>query len=117
MTLLPEQLRKMTTLMQFARKAGKLVSGYDACLRALHHRKLYLVLLAEDTAPRTSRGMEDALSESQIAIPLLRAGSQSELSFALGLPKSGVFGIGDKQFATAIQACAAVDQRREEPCK
>ena len=113
----PGQIQKMTTLMQFARRAGKLISGYDACLRAMHHRKLYLVLIAEDTAPRTCRGIEQALNENQIAIPLLRAGNQTDLSQALGLPKSGVFGIGDKQFASAIQACVGMDQRREEPCK
>ena len=117
MSLAPEKIQKMTTLMQFARKAGKLVSGYDACLRALHQHKLYLVLLAEDTAPRTCRGIELALSENPTAVPVLKAGFQEELSQALGLPKSGVFGIGDKQFATAIKACTAVEPRREEPCK
>ncbi|HNZ06869.1 MAG TPA: ribosomal L7Ae/L30e/S12e/Gadd45 family protein [Candidatus Cloacimonadota bacterium] len=111
------QLKKMTTLMQFARRAGKLISGYDACLRAMHQHKLYLVLLAEDTAPRTCRGIDHALNENQIAIPLMRAGNQTDLSQALGLPKSGVFGIGDKQFAKAIQACAGMEPRREEPCK
>ncbi len=112
-----DSLKKLTTLMQFARRAGKLVSGYDACLRAMHHNKLYLVLLAEDTAPRTCRGIEQALDENRIAVPLLRAGNQTDLSQALGLPQSGVFGIGDKQFASAIQACAGLEQRREEPCK
>lgn len=116
-TITDPRIKKATTLMQFARKAGKLVSGYDACLRAMHHRKLYLVLLAVDTAPRTSRGIEHAISESQLSIPMLRLGTQTVLSQALGLPKSGVFGIGDKQFASAIQASAGMDQRREEPCK
>lgn len=117
MSLTPDKIQKITTLMQFARKAGKLISGYDACLRAMHQHKLHLVLLAEDTAPRTCRGIEQALTENQTAIPILKAGLQAELSQALGLPKSGVFGIGDKQFATAIKSCVAVESRREEPCK
>lgn len=117
MKVSPDKLQKMTTLMQFARKAGKLVYGYDACIRAVHHNKLYLVLLAQDTAARTCRGIEHAISESRLTIPLIKAGDQTSLSHALGLPISGVFGIGDKQFASAIKACAAAEQPQEEPCK
>ena len=58
MTTAVPNLQKMTTLLQFARKAGKLVHGYDACLRSLNHRKLYLMLIAEDTSQRTRRGVE-----------------------------------------------------------
>ncbi len=117
MTTAVPNLQKMTTLLQFARKAGKLVHGYDACLRSLNHRKLYLMLIAEDTSQRTRRGVENALAQSPLTIPLITAGNQAELSQALGLPISGIFGIEDKQFATAINACVATSEKGEEPCK
>lgn len=112
-----EYLLKIITLLQFARKAGKLVYGYDACLRAMHQNKLYLFIIAEDTAPRTQRGITLAIQENRIKIPIMVMGSQAELSSALGLPKSGVFGLGDKQFASAIMKYDAEESLREEPCK
>ncbi len=59
------QLKKNDHLMQFARRAGKLISGYDACLRAMHHTKLYLVLLAEDTARGLCRGIDHPLMKTR----------------------------------------------------
>ncbi len=112
-----DNLTKATTLLQFARKAGKLVHGYDACLRAMHHNKLYLVLIAEDTAPRTKRGITTAILENKNHIPIMVMGSQERLSAALGLPTSGVFGLGDKQFASAIQKYGTEEVKGEEPCK
>lgn len=117
MSMAAQYLLKVVTLMQFARKAGKLVYGYDACLRAMHHNKLYLVILAEDTAPRTQRGITLAISEQRTEIPVMVLGLQADLSAALGLPTSGVFGLGDKQFASAILKYDAEQFHREEPCK
>ncbi len=98
---------KIMNLMQFARKAGKLVAGTDACLRALHHRKLYALIISEDTADRTTLRVQQELSESRSTVPLYRIGSQAAFSAALGLPVTGVFGISDKQFAVAIGSYAA----------
>jgi ribosomal protein L7Ae-like RNA K-turn-binding protein len=117
MSVAAESQTKVVTLMQFARRAGKLVYGYDACLRAMHHNKLYLVIIAEDTAPRTQRGITFAIAENRTRIPVMVLGSQADLSAALGLPISGVFGLGDKQFASAILKYDAEQFHREEPCK
>ena len=102
-----DALSKMTNLMQFARKAGKLVAGADACLRALHKGKVYMMIITEDTAPRTADRINREVSLEHGKVLMLRAGSQAPLSEALGLPVTGIFGIIDKQFGTAIQACTA----------
>jgi len=102
-----DSLKKMINLMQFARKAGKLVGGMDACLRALHRGKVYLMIVTEDTAERTAERVRRELAETQAKVFLLRAGFQTPVSEALGLPITGIFGIIDKQFAAAIQAVAA----------
>lgn len=102
-----DSLSKITNLMQFARKAGKLVSGADACLRALHRGKIYMMIITEDTAPRTADRITRELAMENGRVQMLRAGNQVALSEALGLPVTGIFGIIDKQFAAAIQASAA----------
>lgn len=88
--------------MQFARKAGKLVSGTDACLREVHHRHIHLIVIASDTAERTVSRVKNELKEQNSKIQILQFGSQEELSAALGLPITGVYGISDKNFAAKI---------------
>jgi ribosomal protein L7Ae-like RNA K-turn-binding protein len=93
---------RIINLMQFARKAGKLVSGADACLRAMHGKGLHLLIITDDTAPRTVSRITNATMESGVKIPTIRLGTQTGISIALGLPVSGVFGIQDRQFAARM---------------
>ena len=89
-------------LMQFARKAGKMVSGTDACLRDLRKNNLKLIIIAEDTSPKTVKRITDARNVLENFVPIIRWGTQKELSIALGLPVSGIFGIKDGQFAAKL---------------
>lgn len=93
---------RIINLMQFARKAGKLVSGADACIRALHGRGLHLIVIAGDTTTRTINRITNATVESSGKIPTLRISTQKEISEALGLPLTGIFGIMDRQFAAKM---------------
>ena len=93
---------KILNLMQFARKAGKLIGGSDACIRELHHKHIHLFVIASDTAPRTVSRIEYELGEKKSKIMILRFGTQEELSAALGLPLTAVFGISDKNFAVKM---------------
>jgi len=93
---------RIVNLMQFARKAGKLVGGVEACLRGMHHKHIHLIVIAADTSERTLKRVRFEMQESGGKMPLIEAGSQAELSAALGLPLTGVFGISDKNFAAKI---------------
>ena len=97
-----ELTRKIVNLMQFARKAGKLIPGTDACLRELHSRGLRLIVIAADTAGRSVARIEAAIRDNEYRAEILRLSTQSELSAALGLPLTGIYGITDKQFATRM---------------
>ncbi|MCB5284767.1 MAG: ribosomal L7Ae/L30e/S12e/Gadd45 family protein [Candidatus Cloacimonetes bacterium] len=97
-----ELTRKIINLMQFARKAGKLISGADACLRELHSRGLRLIIIATDTAQRSAARIEAAVQQAGSSVSILRLGTQQELSAALGVPITGIYGITDKQFATRM---------------
>jgi len=93
---------KILTLMQFARKAGKLVSGMDACDRALNHQIIKLLIVAEDSSERTKATLKSKLGCLVHPVKLIQTGTQQELSNALGLPITGIFGISDKNFAAKI---------------
>jgi len=51
-----EKYSHIINLMQFARKAGKMVSGTDACLRDLRNNNLKLIIIAEDTSLKQLKG-------------------------------------------------------------
>ena len=93
---------KILNLMQFSRKAGKLVSGLDACIRGLNHQHLRLLIVAEDTSERTRNNIDRTNSNNLSPVKMIVTGTQREISYALGLPVTGVFGISDKNFAAKI---------------
>ncbi len=94
---------RILNLMQFARKAGKLVSGTDACARALNHQLLSLLIIAEDSSERTKTNIQRKVAGQKSPVKMIITGSQKEISYALGLPVTGVFGISDKNFAAKIK--------------
>ncbi len=93
---------KILNLMQFARKAGKVVSGLDACIRGLNRHVLHLVVVAEDTSVRTQNTILRANESCPTPVKIITTGKQKEISDALGLPTTGIFGISDKNFAAKI---------------
>lgn len=93
---------RILNLMQFARKAGKLVLGHDATIRAINHKLVYLVITAGDTAPRTIRSMEMVLGSMDKPVSSIRFGKQSEFGRALGIPDTAVLGVLDRNFAAKM---------------
>lgn len=93
---------KILNLMQFARKAGKLVAGVDACTRGMHHRHIHLIVIAADTSERTVERIRNEIKAGGNKLLIILAGEQAEISSALGLPITGVFGISDKNFAAKM---------------
>jgi len=100
--MIPENAPKILNLMQFARKSGKLVAGIDACLRGLHRKHIHLIVIATDSSERTIKRVNHEVGLNSSKLPVITFGEQIELSTALGLPKTGVFGISDKNFAAKI---------------
>ncbi len=93
---------RILNLMQFSRKAGKLVPGLDACVRGINHNVIRLIIMAEDTSVRTQNNLVKANSNNPSPVKIIITGTQQEISYALGLPITGVFGISDKNFAAKI---------------
>lgn len=101
---------KIINLMQFARKAGKLVCGAEATMRGVSHRQIRLVIVAADAAERTIKRMEQFLELSEQPPQLIRLGSTEAISAALGLPKTAVFGVAEKNFALKMKEYWAADK-------
>ncbi|MFO7659723.1 MAG: ribosomal L7Ae/L30e/S12e/Gadd45 family protein [Candidatus Cloacimonadaceae bacterium] len=94
--------QKILTLIQFSRKAGKLVNGFEACKKEILNGKVRLLILTQDVADNTKDKIMKFVTETGIAVPTHQFGTQKELSAALGLPWTAVFGILDKNFASKI---------------
>lgn len=94
---------RILTLMQFARKAGKLLAGMDACERALKHQNLRLMIVASDSSERSKTAIKRIMGNLAFPVKLIETGTKQEISFALGLPETGIFGISDKNFAAKIE--------------
>lgn len=100
--MIDERDSKILNLMQFARKAGKLTAGVEACLRGMHRKHIHLIVIAADSSERTVKKVNFEINASGAKLPVISFGSQEELSIALGLHQTGVFGISDKNFAAKI---------------
>lgn len=94
--------KKILNLMQFARKAGKLVHGFEACKKEISNGKIKLLLLTQDISENTKEKMMRFMEETGSNIKTLEYGTQQEISAALGLPWTGIVGILDNNFAAKI---------------
>ncbi len=99
----PELLnRKIMALLQFARKAGKLIHGYETCKKHIQNRKIDLLVLAGDLSAQTRTKIVKSAQIAESRIPIKEFSTQEELGSALGLPYTGIIGILDKNFAGKI---------------
>ncbi len=106
----PEDDQKIITLLQFAHKAGKLISGNDAVLRHARTGKVKLIILMEDLSFQ-SRKKILYLNQS-LNIPVSVWGSKKDtMQFA---PKeSGILAITDVNFAKGLLKYLAYNEVEE----
>lgn len=89
-------MRNQYALLGFARRAGKIVLGYDSISR-LKQRK-FLILLASDAAERTKEHIM-RLQREVLSVPLTKA----ELGALLGAGEVSAAAVVDPQFADGIR--------------
>ncbi|MDF2653640.1 MAG: ribosomal protein [Bacillota bacterium] len=92
--------RRVDSYLGFAAKSKNLVSGYQSCLHAIKHRKLKLLILAEDLSENTVKKLSRVAEEG--SVPVRVYGLSEELSQITGNQDRGIFGITDGNFAEAI---------------
>ena len=90
---------RLLTTMGLARKAGKLVYGYDTVKDAIRKRRAVLVLTALDLSAKTLSNVEFMCREKVRHIAIER--TMEQLSAAVG-KAAGVVAVVDEGFAKLI---------------
>ncbi len=91
---------KMKSYLGLARRAGKIVSGYQTCIHTLQKGEVKLILVAEDAAQNTKDKFIHLCDK--YGVPFEIFSTADELSEMTGFPGRGVFGITDKGFAEVM---------------
>ncbi|MDI9567437.1 MAG: ribosomal L7Ae/L30e/S12e/Gadd45 family protein [Bacillota bacterium] len=94
-------MKRGLSLLGFAQRAGKVVSGQVACERAIKKRKARLVLIAIDATANTRDDFVGLCC--RYAIPYRTWGLKEELGKAIGKPARAVVALLDRHFATQLQ--------------
>ena len=93
---------KLAGLLGIARRAGKLITGFDAAAASAAAGKAALLLMAADLSEKTAKELRYAAREKKI--PLARMPlNKEETGAACGFQKPvGVLATEDRGFATAM---------------
>ncbi|MGI6778163.1 MAG: L7Ae/L30e/S12e/Gadd45 family ribosomal protein [Acetivibrionales bacterium] len=92
---------KLYSFIGLAKKSGNLVSGEDACRRAIKSGKVFLVVVAEDASENTKKEFTNACRYRGIDICLF--GKKELLGRHIGKSVRAVVGILDRGFAESLK--------------
>jgi len=110
----------ITFALSLCRKAGALVTGFDAVKERVYAGQAQLVLCAEDLSAGTRVRVERFCEGLVPVAPLGR--TQAEVAHVLKKP-AGVFAVTDPELAKLCRKCAdaaktsAAQQKEERPCQ
>jgi ribosomal protein L7Ae-like RNA K-turn-binding protein len=93
-------MKKLQTMLGFAAKSRQLISGSTTVEERLKKGQVYLVICAQDLAPRTIKNFTELCKPKQI--PFYCYGSCADLGHWIGKPGRGVIGITSNHFAATI---------------
>lgn len=102
---------RLCGLLGMARRAGRLLAGFDAVVDSVKSKRAQLILLAADLSPKTEKELRFAAGD---AVPLLHTKlTKTDIGHAAGYQKPlGVVATEDRGFAAAMMKAA--DCRNEE---
>ena len=87
-------------LLGLSSRAGKVISGTDACIEYINKNKIKLMILAKDASDRTKLKFNQ-IAESK-KIPIYDFGSIDEFSKSIGKKNKAIIGITDINFSKEI---------------
>jgi len=102
--------KKFATLLGFAQKAGKIVSGNDTVYAYLQKGRLKLVLAATDMGPNTKKEFFNIINKTDV--PWAVWGDKALLGLTIGKSPRALVGLTEEQFAQALQALLPADGQR-----
>lgn len=89
---------RLLNLLSMARKAGKLLMGFDAVKEALLKQRVQSVVLAADCSAKTEKEIRFFAGE----VPVKRLPTDMNALYGLFTKKIAVFGVCDAGFAAAL---------------
>lgn len=110
----------ITFALSLCRKAGALVTGFDAVKERVYAGEVHLVLCAGDLSEGTQMRVERFCDGLVPCVPLGR--TQAQVAHVLKKP-AGVFAVTDPELAKLCRKCAgaakttAAQQKEERPCQ
>ncbi len=103
-------MNKIVSLLGLARRAGKLVFGYDAVVGSIKEEKAKLLLIACDMSPKTKKNVKFEADKFGISLFELPCDIE-EITAGIG-KKAGVVAITDENFAQGIKSIVSTDERK-----
>jgi len=92
--------QKIITYIRFARKSGKLIAGFDACVNESRKGTLEIIIATKDLSDGSLRNLNNKCSEKSTVIIFEHS---NVLNKETGLLNKKVFGISDNHLADAIK--------------
>jgi len=89
------------TMLGFAQKSGKIVSGDTAVNALLNKKRIYLLIIAEDLSNNRKKHWKMVAQKEQI--PILVMGTKVELGLAIGLSPRAIIGVTDETMVKALE--------------
>lgn len=89
------------TLLGFAQKSNKVISGEAAVKATIEQGKINLLILADDLAEKRKKHWKYLADD--LAIPTIAIGTKLQLGLAMGMSPRSVLGITDLDMANAIK--------------
>lgn len=93
--------KKILGLIGLAARARKICFGADSVELQIKKKKVYLVIVAEDSSNRTKDKFKSLCEEH--GIPIIIEGEIEVLSKAIGKSNKAIIGIEDSNFASEMQ--------------
>lgn len=93
----------MNSFFQFlgiAKKAGKVITGYNKCEEAALKNKLYLIIISKEVSENTKSKFNSY--SLKYNIPIIKECSKEEMSGILGMSEINLIGISDKKIAVQL---------------
>jgi len=97
-------ISKLAGLLGMAKRAGRLIIGFDACVAAVRNGESNILLLASDSSPKTQKECRFCADSHHAAVAVLPM-DKSAISASIGSHKPvAVAAVTDEGFARAIRS-------------
>lgn len=92
---------KVLGMLGISAKAGKIVSGADACIESLEKKQIFLLVISKEASDKTKKNFK--YYANKYNVPIIIYGSIEDLSKCIGKKNRAIIGVKDRNLASAIE--------------